>query len=274
MSAGILKRIKESVVGSGQDDGLGGAIDDSGVDLESGTITIEEVSDDEIVTTGDVLREGFDHESEAFFKGFTGTVFVLDISPIYNVIGTLPNSRIGASLVTFAETLLHRELHGIGTFKNHGDAHFFFRLNKDDAEGWNLAAMCVNEIGEHFLRDRYKPDDMLPLMVAAVEEGDLKGKDGEFKADYALERRKNQVDYEASQERKQREPEWEKLDRKKLERLQNREWQEEAVQMRAALDHVSRGPDRRKIKANHQGVEQRKQVKGRRDLDNPKQQVW
>ena len=42
MKSGLLKKIKDSVIGDLPDDGIGGPIDDDGVDLESGTIVIDD----------------------------------------------------------------------------------------------------------------------------------------------------------------------------------------------------------------------------------------
>ncbi|MBT4938049.1 MAG: hypothetical protein HON14_02875, partial [Rhodospirillaceae bacterium] len=133
MKSSLLKKIKDSVIGEEE------KIDIDGVDLDSGTIIIEETDPSEIVSTGAVLREGFDHETDIFFKGYTGTVFVLDLNPFFEAIGTTSTSRIGESLVTFTDNILTRELEGVGSFKNYSNEQFFFRLNKDDAEGWVMA---------------------------------------------------------------------------------------------------------------------------------------
>ena len=42
MKSNLLKKIKKSVIGGLQDDGMGGPIDDDGVDLESGTIVVDD----------------------------------------------------------------------------------------------------------------------------------------------------------------------------------------------------------------------------------------
>ncbi len=89
-----------------------------------------------------------------------------------------------------------------------------------------------------------------------------------------MKSRQNQLQFEESRDREEKEPQWAELRRSNKRKLEDRDWHEENAQMRAALDMVPRGPDRRKNKAKHQGAERRRQPKGRRDLDNPKQQVW
>ncbi|MAF48634.1 MAG: hypothetical protein CMM10_10235 [Rhodospirillaceae bacterium] len=130
MNNKFLRRMKKSVVRNAEDDGMGGSIQDDGVDLESGTIIIDDGPEFDSVTTGEVLRQGHDHETDAFFKGFTGTVFVLDISPLFAAIGTDKNSRIGQSLMDFAENLLSRMLRGIGIFKTRNSEQFFSGLTR------------------------------------------------------------------------------------------------------------------------------------------------
>lgn len=273
MKSNLLKKIKKSVIGGLQDDGMGGPIDDDGVDLESGTIVVDDSGPQGIVSTGEVLREGHDHETDIFFKGFTGTVFVLDLNPFFDSIGTTSTSRIGESLIAFAQTILERELKGIGSFKNYSNEQFFFRLNKDDAEGWVMAAKAVNAIGEHFLRDAYKPDDMIAQLLASVDVNDLKDADGEFDGKTALE---NKVSISSIQDaiQKSEEPLWEKLNRKGGSRSKNMNWETETKEIRDALKNVERGPDRRQKNIEAPAHMERRKIKGRRDSDNPNKSVW
>jgi len=274
MKSSLLKKIKDSVIGDMPDDGIGGPVDDDGVDLESGTIVIDDsTGPKEIVSTGAILREGFDHETDIFFKGFTGTVFVLDLNPFFDSIGTTSASRIGESLVAFAVNILDRELEGIGAYKNFKNEQFFFRLNKDDAEGWVMAAKAVNAIGEHFLRDAYEPDDMISELLATVDLNDLKGTDGEFDGDTALENKVSITSLEDAIKHSV-EPLWEKLNHAGVKGERNMNWETETKEMRNALDQVERGPERRQRKIDAPSRMERRNNTGRRDSDNPNKTVW
>jgi hypothetical protein len=267
VKSSLLQKLKNSVVGEEE------KIDIDGVDLDSGTIIIEESGPQEIVSTGAVLREGFDHETDIFFKGFTGTVFVLDLNPFFAAIGTTSNSRIGESLIAFAETNLSRELQGIGSFKNYSNEQFFFRLNKDDAEGWVMAAKAVNAIGEHFLRDSYEADDMISELLASVDINDLKGENGVFDGAKAMA---NKVAVKSVEDAIQKSEEllWEKLDAGGVKRSTNTEWETETKDMREALNKVDRGPERRQREIKAPAHMERRKTTGRRDIDNPNKSVW
>ena len=218
VKSSILKKLKNSVIGEEE------KIDIDGVDLDSGTIVIDDTGGpQEIVKTDQVLRAGFDHETDIFFKGFTGTVFVLDLNPFLASIGTTSISRIGESLIAFAENILTRELHGVGSFKNYSNEQFFFRLNKDDAEGWVMAAKAVNAIGEHFLRDSYDADDMMSELLASVDINDLKGANGEFDGAAAMANKQAITSVEDAIQ-KSEEPLWEALDHKNAGRIKDAEW--------------------------------------------------
>ncbi len=274
MKSSILKKIKDSVVGDMPDDGMGGPVDDDGVDLDSGTIVIDDsTGPQEIVSTGSILREGFDHETDIFFKGFTGTVFVLDLIPFFESIDIPKTSRIGESLIAFTENILTRELEGVGTFKNHNSEQYFFRLNKDDSEGWVMAAKAVNAIGEHFLRDAYEPDDMISELLASVDINDLKGADGHFDAETALENKVSITSLEDAIKHSV-EPLWEKLNHAGVKREKNMNWETETKEMRHALDQVERGPERRQRKIDAPSRMERRKGRGRRDSDNPNKTVW
>jgi hypothetical protein len=267
MKSSLLKKIKDSVIGEEE------KIDIDGVDLDSGTIIIEETDPSEIVSTGAVLREGFDHETDIFFKGYTGTVFVLDLNPFFEAIGTTSTSRIGESLVTFTDNILTRELEGVGSFKNYSNEQFFFRLNKDDAEGWVMAAKAVNAVGEHFLRDSYEADDMISELLAAVNPEDLKGADGVFDGAKALE---NKMTFGSIAEaiKKTVEPLWETLKHNGVKHVASTEWETETKDMRDALEKVERGPDRRQKLIKAPAHMERRKTTGRRDIDNPNKSVW
>ncbi len=268
VKSSLLKKLKNSVIGEEE------KIEIEGIDLDSGTIIIDDTGGpQEIVSTGEVLREGFDHETDIFFKGFTGTVFVLDLNPFFDSIGTTSNSRIGESLIAFALNILERELKGVGSFKNYSNEQFFFRLNKDDAEGWVMAAKAVNAIGEHFLRDSYNADDMISELLASVDVNDLKGANGVFDGAKALENKQAIKSVEDAIQRSE-EPLWEALNHNGIKRNKEAEWETETKEMRDALKKVDRGPERRHKAVKAPAHMERRKTKGRRDADNPNKSVW
>jgi len=117
-SGGFLNRIKKSVVGDNQD-GMGGYVEDDTVDLDSGTIVIDDSGPDITVSTAEVLRESTESESEEV-RGNEGKVFVIDLGPFFKAMGTKPEGKLGKNLIMFAENLLARAIGRSGTYTLHG----------------------------------------------------------------------------------------------------------------------------------------------------------
>ena len=135
-----------------------------------------------------------------------------------------------------------------------------------------MAAEIVNEIGEHFLRDKFKPDAMLQDILSSVDASDLKGENGEFTVDLALKKR---TPFGSAKDADEGEPEpqWGELRHGGITRVQSTAWEVQKGDTRTALDRVKRGADRRQIKNPYGGIERRKQNSRRAD-DSANQQVW
>tara|TARA_Y100000294_G_scaffold56012_1_gene53009 strand:+ start:1345 stop:1761 length:417 start_codon:yes stop_codon:yes gene_type:complete len=103
---------------------------DDGVDLESGTITIDTSEPEETVSTSEILQETEADADSALIKGQAGKVFILDLKPIFKAIGASAGEKRAMSLVRFCETLLSRTIGHDGTYTCQDDELFFFQLKK------------------------------------------------------------------------------------------------------------------------------------------------
>ncbi len=286
--SGILDRIKKSV--AGEDNGMGGFAEDDGIDLESGTIIIDDSAPDVTITTAEVLRESTESEDEAI-RGNEGKVFVIDLGPFFTVMGTDPTSKLAKNLIIFGENLLARVIGRTGTYTLHGDTQFLFRLSVDDVAGWKMASKIVNELGVQFLRDGFKPEELLPEVLAMVDEKDAYNEDGSINVENALKAR---IPYEPERERVRDEsgpkwtyeegvdpnaekegPEWVHDPDVDPDVEYNPEWDVDAESNRTARTRVQRGTQRRvnKMKVDRK-KDRRRLSHGRRIIDNPNTSVW
>ena len=193
----------------------------------------------------------------------------------------------GASSVS-PGNLLGRALASRGTFSCHDDELFFFRLNTSDEEGLREAAKIVNEIGAHFLRDAFEPEEFLPAVLSVVEARDAIGVDGEFDPDNALAARAaGKVEFNDTGPvwrpiggrggNGDRDAEWRSTGGASLEdgRDVAPEWQLGAREKRTAGVRVARGQERRNRRSPPPaGLNRRTKARGRRDADDPNQSVW
>ena len=286
--SGILDRIKKSV--AGEEDGMSGVIENDGIDLESGTIIVDDSPPEITITTAEVLRESTESEDEAI-RGNDGKVFDIDLGPFFEIMGTDLNSKLAKNIITFVENLLARVIGRTGTYTLHGATQFLFRLSVDDVAGWKMASKIVNELGVQFLRDGFKPEELLPEVLAMVDEKDAYNKDGSINIENALAAR---IPYEPEPERvlDKTGPEWayaEGYDPEAEEETPEwahdpdvdpdveyvPEWDVDDESNRSASTRVPRGVERRKNKMKvNPKKNRRKQSHGRRDKDNPNTSVW
>jgi hypothetical protein len=287
-AGGFLDRIKKTVAGDGNG-GMNGVVEDDGIDLETGTIKVDDSPPEVVISTAEVLRESTESESDVV-RGNEGKVFVIDLGPFFEVMGTDPASKLARSLITFGENLLARIIGRSGTYTLHGDTAFLFRLTVDDVAGWKMASKIVNELGVQFLRDGFKPEEILPEVLAMVDEKDAYDADGNINVEKALEARIPYMEikivkdetgaewfYEEGfdPEKKKVDPEWQHDPNVDPDAEYNPEWDVDAEAIRSATSRVERGQERRKLKLKIQPEKnRRKNNHGRRDSDNPNTSVW
>ena len=189
---GFLSKIKDTLKADLAADGMGSAHQDDNVDLDSGIIKVEEADPSKAIATSDVLRAGEEDEGDSLYQGQEkGVVYVLDLQPFYKAIGTTADEKLGRSLIQFSENLLARMLKGGGTYTCHENEKFLFRLDKSDAEGWLMASKIVNDLGTHFLRDGFKPEEILPEALSMVDLADAMDENGEIDPAKALTAQRN-----------------------------------------------------------------------------------
>lgn len=288
-SGGFLDRLKKTVVGNSQD-GMGGFVEDDSIDLDSGVIVIDDTPPDVTISASEVLRESTENESKEV-RGTSGKVFVIDLEPFFKVMNTDMTSKLAKNLINFGENLLARAIGRSGTYTLNGQTQFLFRLSVDDVEGWKMASRIVNELGVNFLRDGFKPEEMLPAVLAMVDEKDAYNADGTINIEKALTAR---IPYEPEPERERDDsgpgwyygkgvdpesekegPEWSYEEDVDPDAEFTPEWGVDEDANRSKSVRVNRGPERRE---NEMKVDpkkdHRKSKHGRRDIDNPNASVW
>lgn len=287
--AGIFERIKKSVAGDAAGE-LSEFGTNDGVDLESGTIVIDDSAPETTITTTEILRAGTASE-DAAARGDEGKVFVIDLGPFFTVMGSDSKSKIGKNLVIFGENLLARIIGRNGTYTLHGQTQFLFRLSVDDVKGWKMASKIVNELGVNFLRDSFKPEEMLPEVLAMVDAKDAYNADGSINIEKSLATRTSYKPAVKVVEKEQAGPKWSyDKDVDPNEEKNNDwfygagvdpdavytpEWNADAESQRSASARVKRGNQRRKFEANVDTKKNRRHLAhGRRDSDNPNTSVW
>jgi hypothetical protein len=239
------------------------------------TITVDDTGPSKTVGTSDIL-----HDSQEV-KGrspLSGKVYVLELKPFLDVVGVGKGSKLANMLNTFCRNLLERSIGGKGAVASQGDDLFFFRFaGKSDQEGWSQAVEIVNEIGSHFLRDAYKPDEILSDILGAVDPKDAFGPDGildvgKMRAASARQKARQKGDWE---DEKPGDPQWQAFGGKDPDHTLIHEWEVAGRMKRPAGVRVKRQAERRIGGTGPiAGKERRKDRHGRRESDNPKQSVW
>ncbi len=239
------------------------------------TIKIDDTDPHETVSTSDVLHDS--HEVQGRIP-LGGKVYVLELKPFLDVIGAGKSSRLTKMLNSFCRNVLERSVGAGGAVSSQGDKLFFFRFaGKSDEEGWAQAVEIVNDIGTHFLRDAYKPDEFISAILAAVDAEDALGPDGEFDAGKIMAAGASQ---KTSQEsgREDEDPgdsEWQAFGGRDQDTAPIHEWEVAGRSKRPTGTRVKRQSERRIERTERTtGKERRKIQHGRRDADNPRQSVW
>ncbi|NQV56590.1 MAG: hypothetical protein HQ503_12085 [Rhodospirillales bacterium] len=263
-----------------------------GVDLDSGTITIDDSGPDITVTTGEVFRQAGDGDAPpAGTKAGGGKVFIIDLKPILNAMGVKAGSKSALGLFRFCETILARTVVGKGTYNNQGNDLFFFQMNMENEDALRAGIGVVNELGGQFLRDGFKPEDLIPLMVDAINADEAFGDDGLIDPDKALgaQTKRRLATEEKARTRaaqildtdelvfEDERPEEDLLYEVEIESPDpDSEWVLKVQPGRPASQRVKRGPKRRKIKMERPdgGLDRRHRRHGRRQGDDPRFQSW
>lgn len=271
----FLNKIKETLKVAPDADGMSAALQDGDVDLDSGVIKIEEADPNEAISTAEVLRAGEEGEGDELYKGQEkGLVYVLDLKPFFKAIGTSPNEKMGRNLIQFSENLLARMLKSGGTYTCHENEKFLFRLLKSDAEGWLLASKVVNDLGTHFLRDGFKPEDIIPEALAMVDLASAVDENGDIDPTKAIAAQRK-IPEKLVEQTADFGPVWEYMGENDPDEEYVPEWQEDEDALRSATERVERGEDRRQRKLRFPAdADRRRGSPGRRDEDDPHKSVW
>lgn len=244
-----------------------------GVDLESGTINIDVKGVEyDTVSTGEVFREDEDDEGAEARRVMADdpSVYIIDLRPFFNAINAEKGGRMAKSLVDTAENMLERRLKGEGVFTNQDDEMLLFRFKNHREDGLRVAVGFVNEIGTHFLRDAYKSEDFVEQVINMTESAEAVDSSGNIDVDNAL---KYRLIVDRSTE-KENLPEWEQSEDGRP--ATPKDIMELAIEInhRAAKENVERSGDRRQSVVPIEGPDRRKGDRGRRDIDDPAQNVW
>jgi len=265
MKGGLLDRLKKSI--QSKTEGAPVVVDD-GIDLDSGTIVIEEgESTLDAVGTYDVFREGEGDEGRVAAMAVNPHVYIVDLRPFMRVIGTTTGSRMANSLLEFSENLLRRSIGRDGIFYNEDDEVLYFRFNEAEKDGLGHAIKIVNEIGTHFLRDAFHPEEFIEEVLEVVDAPNALDDNGVLDPKN-IPRGKLVVDKEPEPEP---EKEWEYMGRSEPEDIDP---MQKAVEVHHRSDRVNRGPERRQQKMRIAGPDRRASKHGRRVEDQPGTSVW
>ena len=265
------------------DDPLGGIELDDSIDLESGTIYIDDTIDPERVVKGSEVFDQKDDkpedaaptsaptEKKSTIAGGGAKIFLLDLAPFFKAIGTKKGDRAADSFTRFAENWLTRCIGTGGVYELVDGDVFFFRLNMPNREAAKQAVQIVNDIGTQYLRDAYKADVMLQDILGAVDAGLAAGRNGRIDAGGARDILKG----------------WRTIEGRKLAASEVLEWGHSKTREdlagymvpiqtgRKASERVQRGPERRKVAKAISGQDRRRRKHGRRESDKPgAKSVW
>lgn len=251
-------------------DPLGGFEVDESIDLESGTIYIDDrIDEDRIVATSQVFEDAaLTDERIAESKlaaGGGGKVFAFDLRPFFRAIGTKAGERSADTFTRFCENWLARAVGKNGAYEFDGAEFFFFKLDLPNAEAVNEAIEIDNEIGLQYLRDAFNPD-LVPQSIAPL--------DADKATDPATGKINRKLAFDALAG-------WRAIHGTSLTREQivdftSKDRPDEALTMveielneRPAAIRVQRGPDRRqRVRKIVSGKDRRTRKRGRRASDD------
>lgn len=143
--------------------------EDDSIDLETGTIKVDDAPPEHQISTNEILQEVEVTADKALIKGQAGQIYILDLIPIFNAMGTKAGEKSAQSLVRFCETLLARAIGSKGTHNNDNNEKFLFQLVKIEMDGLLLASRIVNELGVNFLRGGFNAEELVCDVLSVVD---------------------------------------------------------------------------------------------------------
>ncbi len=251
-------------------DPLGGFEVDDSIDLENGTIYIDDrIDEDRMVATSEVFEDAaLTDERIAATKiaaGGGGKVFAFDMRPFFRAIGTKAGERSADTFTRFCENWLSRAVGKGGAYEFDGLEFFFFKLDLPNDEAVNEAIEIINEIGLQYLRGAFNAD-LVPQSIVPLD------------ADKAIDEKTGKINRKMAFDALAG---WKTIHGKETvtkERLieMSRERVVEEITMveieaaeRPAAARIQRGPDRRKkVRKIVSGKDRRERKRGRRATDD------
>jgi len=129
-----------------------------GVNLDDGTIYIEDDGEQRIVSAEEVVRIGDGHELNALSQGDSECVYVFDPALFFESLGHDPESESAHKMLVFCENYFDRHIPKTGGFQHDDEEDvFFFRFSMREKEGWQEVYKLVNAVGDQLLRDSFRP---------------------------------------------------------------------------------------------------------------------
>ena len=111
-------------------------------------------------------------------------VFIMDLAPIYAVIGTRSGRLASATEMTCQEVFSRKVKPADGRGSFEGDGFFMRFVAMSATEGFQLAAAIVNEIGTRILGSRFQAIDA-PALVVVADADAITNKDGSLNLEKA-----------------------------------------------------------------------------------------
>jgi hypothetical protein len=244
--------------------------EDDSIDLETGTIKVDDAPPEHQISTSEILQEVEVTADKALIKGQAGQIYILDLNPIFNAMGTKPGEKSAQSLVRFCETLLARAIGSKGTYNNDHDEKFLFQLVKIEMDGLLMASRIVNELGVNFLRGGFNAQELVSDVLSVVDAENALDENGRIIVSKALAAPR--LERQESDNPDDDGPMWVPIGEVKEE--EDPEWSVAETTDRPAGQRVKRGPDRRRQKRPIAGPDRRERPYGRRGTDDPNVSVW
>jgi len=275
----MLGSMRKKRAGTARTEGMAGAKGaEDGVDMDAGIVLVDDSPPEQTIATSEILRTG-----DRLSGAQPGKVFILDLGPIFKLLGVKPKDRPGHNLGRFCDNLLARSVARLGTYEAQGADIFLFRLNMDDDRASPPAIAIVNEAGNYFLRDGFQAEKLVPQMVDAVDAAEATNEDGSINVERALDaqsrRRRATEDKRQARAAKVLAPTEPNprpiFEQKPKPPPPEPEWIAVKGTDRPAGMRVKRGPERRgKYPKPIAGPERRIIAHGRRQSDDPNVQAW
>jgi hypothetical protein len=248
---------------------LGGLDVDDSIDLENGTIYIDDrIDEDRIVAASQVFEDAAltdERIAQTKIAGGGGKVFAFDLRPFFRAIGTKAGERSADTFTRFCENWLSRAVGKTGAYEFDGLEFFFFKLDLPNDEAVNEAIEIINEIGLQYLRGAFNPD-LVPQSIAPLD------------ADKAIDANGNidrKMAFDALAGWRDLHGRGDKMTKERLVEISRDRPVEELTMVaieaadRPAAMRVQRGPDRRKkVRKIVKGEDRRKRKRGRRATDD------